>query len=233
MPEFYLFLNAGVPFTERLSAFLTHPVIVPVLLSAVALGIIVELYTPGFGVAGILGAASLILFYFGHFAEGTAGFISAFFLIAGLVLVGLELFLPGGIAASLGGGAILISVLMAGDSLQQMALSVFIALVIALIGAMVLVKLFGRQMKLFGRIILSDSTSTESGYVSNVRRSDLIGQSAVTATALRPSGTVLLADERLDAVSESGFIAKGQKVKIVKTEGSWIVVRELEQEEEQ
>lgn len=82
-------------------------------------------------------------------------------------------------------------------------------------------------MKLFKRIILTDSTSTEKGYVSNKNRLELIGVEGMTLTALRPSGTVLIDDERIDVVSEGAFIPKDRKVRIIKTEGSRIVVREV------
>ena len=86
-------------------------------------------------------------------------------------------------------------------------------------------------MKIFKKLILKDSTSTEKGYVSNRNRTELIGLEGIAITPLRPSGTVLIEDERIDVVSEGNFIQKGQKVKIIKAEGSRIVVRELPEEE--
>lgn len=81
--------------------------------------------------------------------------------------------------------------------------------------------------EIFKKIILNDSTSTENGYVSNVNRLDLIGREGVTKTPLRPSGTVIVDDERIDAVTEGGFIKANERVKIVKVEGSRIVVRDI------
>ncbi|MFE4509852.1 NfeD family protein, partial [Bacillus subtilis] len=43
----------------------------------------------------------------------------------------------------------------------------------------------------------------------------------------RPSGTVIIDDERLDVVSEGSFTEKDKKVKVIKVEGSRIVVREI------
>ena len=42
-------------FMESLARFITNPIIVPILLSVASLGLIVELYSPGFGVAGTMG----------------------------------------------------------------------------------------------------------------------------------------------------------------------------------
>ncbi|CUB29252.1 hypothetical protein BN2127_JRS1_09051 [Bacillus cereus] len=82
-------------------------------------------------------------------------------------------------------------------------------------------------MKFFKKFVLNDSTNTESGYVSNQTRTDLIGKVGVTFTPLRPAGTVIIDDERLDVVSEGSFTEKDKKVKVVKVEGSRIVVREI------
>ena len=40
-------------------------------------------------------------------------------------------------------------------------------------------------------------------------------------------GTVIIDDERLDVVSEGSFTEKDRQVKVVKAEGSRIVVREI------
>ena len=95
-----------------------------------------------------------------------------------------------------------------------------------------MVKVFGKQMKFLKRMILTDSTSSEGGYVSNVSRLDLIGRTGKTVTALRPSGIAVIDDERLDVVTEGNFVDPDCPVKVVKTEGSRIVVREYKQSEE-
>ena len=67
---------------------------------------------------------------------------------------------------------------------------------------------------------------TEQGYVSQVTRTELIGKEGITITPLRPSGTVLFEEERLDVVSEGNFIEKDKKVEIIHVEGVKVVVRE-------
>ena len=108
-----------------------------------------------------------------------------------------------------------------------MAISIIIALFMAILFIIIMVKVFGKRMNIFKRLILTDSTSTESGYVSNVNRLELIGRVGITVTPLRPSGTVKVDDERLDVVAEGGFIEKDIDVKVIKVEGSRIVVREV------
>lgn len=146
---------------------------------------------------------------------------------AGIILIILEIFLPGGIAGIAGLIAIVASLFLASGSFKVMAVSILIATAVSIAASILLTRVLGKRMKFFKKLILTDSTSTESGYVSNESRRDLIGKIGVTYTPLRPSGTVIIDDERLDVVSEGSFTAKDKKVKVVKVEGSRIVVREL------
>ncbi|WP_370512385.1 nodulation protein NfeD [Planomicrobium sp. CPCC 101110] len=220
-------------FSETLARFLTNPIVVPILLSIAFLGLIMELFTPGLGVPGFVGLSSLLLFFYGHLVAGLAGYEAIILLIIGFGLLVVEFFVPGGIAGFFGLAAIFGSILLAGGDLQTTSIAILIALIVASVGMVILLKFFGKRLHLFNRIILMDSTNTESGYVSNVNRMELVGQTAITMTALRPSGTIKLNDERIDAVSEGRFVDPGKNVKIIKVEGSRIVVREIEQEGEE
>lgn len=220
-------------FSESLARFLTNPIVVPILLSIAGLGLLLELFTPGVGIPGIIGLASLLLFFYGHLVAGLAGYESIILLVIGFGLLVAEFIIPGGVAGFLGIAAILGSILLAGGDLKSTAIAVLIAMIVATVGMVIVVKFFGKRLDLFKRIILTDATDTESGYVSTTNRPELVGKIARTVTALRPSGTIKLDDERIDAVSEGRFIDNGKDVKIIKVEGSRIVVRELEKQEEE
>lgn len=216
-----------VSFAEKVARFLTHPIVIPILLSIASLGLVVELYSPGFGVPGTMGVTALLLFFYGHLVAGFAGYETLFLFLAGIALIILELFLPGGIVGVIGLICVVVSLFLAAGSFTEMAISILIAAAVSIIAVILLTKVLGKRMKFFKKFILTDSTNKESGYVSNETREDLVGQIAVTATALRPSGTIVLGDERIDVVSEGAFIDKDEQVKIVKAEGSRIVVRKV------
>lgn len=76
-------------------------------------------------------------------------------------------------------------------------------------------------------MVLKDATDTESGYVSNKNRLELLGKEAITSTPLRPAGAIMLDGERIDVVSEGGYIDARKTVIIIKVEGPRIVVREV------
>ncbi|UAT32648.1 nodulation protein NfeD [Bacillus badius] len=213
---------------EKVARFVTNPIVVPILLSLASLGLVLELYSPGFGLPGSVGLASLLLFFYGHLVAGLAGYESVLLFIIGAVLVVAELFLPGGIAGILGFSALAGSILLAGDNVKWMGVSLVIAMAISITAMILMVKVFGKKMKFFKKMILNDATNTESGYVSNVNRSELLGKTGITKTPFRPSGTMMMEKERIDAVSEGGFIAPGKEVVVVKVEGARIVVREID-----
>lgn len=211
---------------EEIARFVTSPIVIPILLSIASIGLIVELYTPGFGIAGSMGIIALILFFYGHIIAGIAGMEAVILLIVGIILIILEFFVAGGILGFFGVASIVIALLMSGYTLSHMTMSVAIALVAAIIVAVVLYKWIGTERGIFKKLILRDRTMTEQGYVSQVTRTELIGKEGITITPLRPSGTVLFEEERLDVVSEGNFIEKDKKVEIIHVEGVKVVVRE-------
>lgn len=214
-------------FAEKLARFITHPIVVPILLSIGSLGLVLELYSPGFGIPGFMGLSALLLFFYGHLVAGLAGYETLILFVLGIGLIILEFFLPGGIAGIIGFVAILASLFLATDNVVYMGISLLIAIGVSILASILMVKVFGKKMKIFKKIILTDSTNTESGYISNKSRTDLVGLEGYTLTALRPSGTVIIEDERIDVVSEGAYIEKNKKVRIVKAEGARIVVREM------
>ena len=212
---------------ENIARIVTNPIVVPILLSIASLGLVLELYSPGFGVPGTMALSAFGLFFFGHTIAGFAGYETIIMFIIGLVLLLLEFFVPGGIVGIIGGALIIISLLFAGASITHMAYSIIIAMFIAVIGMVILMKFFGKKLHVFNKLVLRDATTTEEGYVSNTNRIELIGRVGEAITALRPAGVISIDYERIDAVSDGSYIDKGKQVEVIKVEGSRIVVREF------
>lgn len=210
---------------EGLARFLTNPVVIPILLSVASLGLIVELYSPGFGIAGSMSLIALVLFFYGHVIAGLAGMEAIVLLLLGIILIIVEFFVAGGIVGLLGVGAILGSLFMSGYDLGHMSLSVAIAFVVAIVAAVILYKAIGLEKGVFRRIILRDSTTSELGYISSESRDELFGLSGETVTQLRPAGTAMIDNERVDVVSEGNYVEKNQEIEVIKVEGVRVVVR--------
>jgi len=79
------------------------------------------------------------------------------------------------------------------------------------------------------RLILRKSFGREEGYTSytSEKYDDLAGKEGVTITTLRPSGMVRIDDKKYSVVTGGELIEKGRSVRVVKVEGSRIVVRRV------
>jgi membrane-bound serine protease (ClpP class) len=116
---------------------------------------------------------------------------------------------------------------MSSNDVGHMAMSIAIAVLVSIIISVILFKKMGMEKGFFRHIILKDSTSTELGYVSSKNRLELIGVEGVALTPLRPSGTAIFNEERIDVVSEGSYIPSEARIKVIKTEGSRVVVRKI------
>ena len=212
---------------EEIARFVTSPIVIPILLSVASLGLIVELYTPGFGVAGTMGLVSLVLFFYGHIIAGLAGMETVLLLIIGIIFIVLEFFVPGGILGIIGVCAIVVSLFMSGYDLTQMSVSILIALIVGIAAFIILYRRADAEKGMFQKLILRDRAMTEEGYITTTVRSELIGQEGTAITTLRPAGMALIGSERIDVVSEGTYIEPDKKIQVVAVEGMKIVVREM------
>lgn len=215
---------------ERAVRFLTHPLVAPFLLTLGFLGLLVEMKTPSFGLAGAAGLASLALFFGSHLILGLAGWETVILFAGGIVLLAVEAFvLPGfGVAGVLGGLAVVASLMLSmvgrmpttGDLLTAAGV-VMASLVMLGVAVWLLVDRLPRD----GRMALRARTSSDDGYVSSRRRVELVGMDGVAVTDLHPSGTAQFGDERVDVVSEGTFVEAGTAVRVVRADGYRHVVR--------
>src|SRR5699024_10216337 len=97
----------------------------------------------------------------------------------------------------------------------------------------IMYKYVGLNKGLFKHIVLSDRTMTEQGYISSDDKSSLLGQVGKTLTALRPAGSAVFDQDRVDVVSEGRFVEKDCLIKVVQVEGFLVIVREVRDQEEE
>ena len=226
-----------VNWAERFVRFFSNPVVAPFLLSLGFLGLIIEIKTATFGLAGLAGALSLSLFFGSHLILGLAGWEDLLLVGAGVLFVAAEvLLIPGfGLFGVLGmagiAGGIYMSLLGSLPSAQDFsrAGSVLITtLVLLLVTGWALLRHLPKSKRMFqSGIFLGTRTDRAIGYESAEKRSDLIGAEGVAATDLRPSGVGIFRDERVDIVSQSEWIEEGTPVRVVSAEGYRQVVRPI------
>ena len=88
------------------------------------------------------------------------------------------------------------------------------------------------ESRLWKKVSLAQSTTTEEGYVSTRDYSAYLHKRGYTETVLRPAGVVVIDGIRLDVVANGAFIPKDVLVEVTQIEGSRIVVHIVETKEE-
>lgn len=233
-------VEAEVNWAERIVRFFTNPVIAPFLLSLGFLGLLVEIRSAGFGLAGTAGLLSLALFFGAHLLVGLAGAEDLILVVAGLILIGVEVFVvPGfGVFGIAGIVALLAGLLMAqvgslptSQDFTRAAWVLCISLILVVATSwLFLQSMFGSWRLKRSGVILPETTDRDEGYTSADVRTDLEGAVGVAITPLRPAGVGLFGEERLDVVSESEWIEEGTRIRILSAEGYRQVVRAVKSE---
>jgi membrane-bound serine protease (ClpP class) len=145
--------------------------------------------------------------------------------VIGLVLIGIEFYMPGFVLATVG-----IILLLTADFIclthfgSSWAAGLFLAEVaLAVLTGYIVIKTIP-QTAAGKRMILSHEQNSAS---AASQAPELVGAAGVAQTTLRPSGMAEIAGKRLDVVAESDMIARGSAIKVVAVEGSRIVVRKV------
>ena len=214
---------------ENISRFVTNPVVSSLLLSIGFLGLIIEFWTLGWGIAGSIGIISLSLFFGGHIIVGLAGFETIILFAIGLLLLLAEVFLiPGFGLAGIGGiAAILASIFLTFGNIVQATYSILIALGVSVVGFFLLIK-YIPSTRTWRKFVLSTEQKKELGYTVGTKDlKRLTGKEGIAITPLRPSGIVEVNGKKLNALTRGEYVDSNTKIKIISIEGNKIVVEAI------
>jgi membrane-bound serine protease (ClpP class) len=156
------------------------------------------------------------------FSTGSVGLV-VLLIVLGLAALAAELLIIPGFGVA---GIVGIALLVAGGVLAWMTwgagLGIFISVGIAVvaIGFTVLL-LRTRIMK--KRFVLSTSLE-QGGGTASADLTGLIGTQGEARSDLRPAGIAVIDNQRIDVVSEGGFIEQGTEIKVVAVDGPRVVV---------
>lgn len=228
--------TASPHWAEQLVRLLTHPLLSSLLISIGMIGILVEMRTPGFGIAGGLGVASLALFFWGHWLVQLAGWEELLLAAVGVALLAAEVFfIPGfGLAGALGIaallGALVLGMTGAGDTaavIVEAVWRVVIALVVALLSGLVLLR-FVPRLPFARRLVLESDLGTGPAHGSApLSDQRWLGKQGHAASVLRPAGIADIEGERVDVVSDGALIERGAPIQVLHVDGNRIVVRQV------
>lgn len=198
-----------------------------VLLITMSLAFCQQLFSKKFNFFGVLSLLSLATYIALHsYSTGLSIFILLIF-IGGIALIGLEMFIPGGIVGTVGVITLVYAIIYVNKSTYYIAFILVISLILAVILYYVNRNIFHKKLMFLDRLVLNDSISTKDGYVASESRLELLGQKLIAYTDLRPAGVAILDNEKLDVVTDGDFIEKGNKIEVIRVEGMRIVVKKI------
>lgn len=231
--------------TDEIKGFFLSSVIQGILIMLIIGGIYFELQTPGVGFPLIVAILAALLYFVPLYIDGLAANWEILIFLVGVGLIILELFaFPGFGVAGISGIVLVIVGLTLSllgnvnfnfEPVKNQDVGVALLTVTAglLLSVGVIIYLSSKigTKGMFRKVALNTTLDNETGYIGvPMQGKELVGETGVAATVLRPSGKVEVAGKMYDAVSEQSFIEKGTKVRIVRYETGQIYVEELIEE---
>jgi len=227
-------------------ALLASPIVSSLLFMGLVIGFYMEFSTPGFGLPGTLAVTCLFLIVLSSFALEIGNWLELIFLLTGLGVILIELFvLPTfgllgfiGIILFIFG---LFSLMLPGlnsisfeydtntlNAAGEMAFRRLGWLCGALVLSFVIIAIISRyitpQLSGFSRLVLKGNEQV--GYLAGENPSTLPapGSQGKAFTTLRPAGKVTINDVMYDAISVGALIEKGASITVIGIDGSTLVV---------
>lgn len=148
-----------------------------------------------------------------------------FLLIAGLILIVAEIFLPGMVVGTIGGICLLTSIVICYSKTNAVFGTLYLGGTIALSVTVVALGLRFFPRTSLGKRMILDTHSRDADELSWL--TTLKGKRGTAHTMLRPAGTAMIEGKRVDVVTEGPFLAKGSEIEVIDVEGSRVVVRKV------
>jgi membrane-bound serine protease (ClpP class) len=226
-----------ISWAERLARLLSDPILSGLLMTLGMLGILIELYSGGHGIALAAGLGCLGVFFFGHYVALLAGWEDIVLFLVGAGLLAFELLVPGHIIPGIVGVVLIITALILSlvnlehvpvgvawraGWIQGAMANVFGAFLVTLACTWGLMKVLPRTR--FGRpLVLATALPRGPGLAA---AAGLAAGDRGTATSdLRPSGKADFGGRRVEVVMESGHARAGDPLVVARLEGTRVVVR--------
>lgn len=203
------------------------PALQLILLAIIFLSIMIEIKTGGLGIGALLGLVAAAVFWGSSYVNGLVSIYQIALFLGGILLIVIELITPAtGILAAIGIFLMLYSIILALGGNISAIYMLLGAFIIAVIIFIIILKHLPSS-RLWKKVVLQNSSTSEQGYISSTNQSSLLQREGIVLTELHPAGTILVDGQPIDVVSEGVYINKGASVRIIKIDGSRIIVRKI------
>lgn len=220
---------------DNVKGFLMNPILQSLLILIIIGGIYFEMQTPGIGFPSAAALIAAILYFAPLYIDGLAQNWEILLFIIGLLLFAVEIFIIPGFGVAGVGGIILVvagltmSLLNNTDfNFEEVTHAEFgeacLTVLVGLGGGFALMIWLSNKIGhkgIFRKVALN--ADLEESF-SSPNLTSLVGKEGTAFTILRPSGKVMIDGELYDGVSDSGFIERGTRVKVVHFENAQVYV---------
>ena len=214
----------------------------PLLIVAGVILLFIEVSHPGFGLPGILGIACFAVLFIVKYTLHYARLFEIVLFGIALVLLLMEVFVTPGFGLLGAAGIILLFASLVlvfqqfdipqtpseGTAFQLNVLKVLASFAAAGIGVLILAR-YLPSLPILGRIVhRSDLAAATIGAALEERTpgfAEMVGQTGVALTPLRPSGRAEFGDRLLHVVTEGDFVEKGTPIRIAAIHGNRVIVQ--------
>jgi membrane-bound serine protease (ClpP class) len=240
--EQYEIYKQELKISDKIIRLLINPVVSGILVMLIVGGLYFELQSPGIGFP--LGASIIaaILYFAPLYLEGLVENWEIVLFFVGVILLAIEIFVVPGFGFFGVSGIVLIFTSLALAMVDNDGFNFTLPDVTSIINALILVSFssllglvssYYLSKKLFAtnsmfNLALSTSQQRNEGFgidIEDYKR--VIGEVGIAQTVLRPSGKIKVENEFFDAVSVSGFIDKGEQVKVLSYENAQLLVKKI------
>lgn len=140
--------------------------------------------------------------------------MSLLLLFIGLLLILCEFYLPGAVMGILGGIFVLASIIhFASHSTSLLAISAFVFGAAVSVGLLIRFALWRIVKSKDDNSIYSDDN--QEGYQASSYDKSAIGKTGVVVADLKPGGFIEIEGKQQSAISQSGYVVKGEEVLVV------------------
>ena len=153
--------------------------------------------------------------------------IGVILLLAGLVLIGVEISMPGfGVPGITGIIGVALGIVLTATSIEQgLVLAIIVVVVVAVMFTVSLAYLSSKKHKT--PVVLDEEVKFEDGMLNPSDLEYLIGKEGVAVSELRPAGKGRFNEVVFDILSEGTWISRGSRIRIVKIRENHLIVKEI------
>lgn len=164
--------------------------------------------------------------------QGTFGLITAICLAVGLVLLAIEIFIPGfGICGITGVVLVVFAVIFRVVTSHDIGHFIYLlSIIILAVGSVVLIAVRSARFGALSKTpIIETGTAIPTDYADNSKNYGyLINKVGITKTVCKPIGKMEHDNVEYQVISNGDYIEANVKVKVVEVDGSTIVVKKEE-----